>query len=291
MFSEQANSSRMDNDSYWFGWIPILTNEILIDYYIVNLRETATKLTGEDKKRIDGILSKDGLYYKWVKESDESPTNIASIVVSIGDNNKVDDILIFDEQGQLKVHSLCTVENDGIVKINLLFPKKNYESKIVAQCYIIVRDVYHSHTHHYKHEDLLLSPVKANERKEASHKILKQYLTKIPEYHKKIRKSIEIEEKIDQTATLITKAKGEMLYALSFINLFKSDIDNSQSLNFIFSNAHASIEVLSKEIEVYYSSKTNEQMTQIANKTKNLTIWLLIVTIVLAVLTIFLYVK
>jgi hypothetical protein len=289
--SGKFSQQKVDFD--WYGWIPILTGELLFDYYcFFNLARVATKLAGKEKKIIDKILSKDGLYYRWYKETDDILKNKAKVVISLESRDKIDNVLIFDKGQILRVHASCKIERDGIVRIQLLVPlDKIYEKEIIQQVYIIIRDVYHSHTHHDRHEDLLLHPIKSYNQENAINEILKQYSVKIIEYHKRIRRSIEIAEKISQTAKLITRASGEITYALSFINLFKRGTDEYQSLQSIFSNACNSIKVLSREIELNYSSKINEKITRNADQTKNLTIFILIFTIVLVILTIVLLLK
>jgi hypothetical protein len=73
---------------------------------------------------------------------------------------------------------------------------------------------------------------------------------------------------------------------LSFINSFKTEIDNWRSLLNIFCNARDSISVLSKEVELSYISRVNEKITHVASQTRNLTLYLLILTVVLVALTI-----
>ncbi|HBG60711.1 MAG: hypothetical protein A2Y10_13075 [Planctomycetes bacterium GWF2_41_51] len=270
-----------------YGWIPILTGEILFDFYpLFILSEIATKLNDSDSEKIDALLSKKAEYYRWFKATDDVDRKKAEIIISI-QKNKVEDVLFIDKDKRVKAHVSCEIMKDGIVKLELLSAQEEtYKKDIIQQAFIIVRNIYHSHTHHTQHEDLLLSPVESIDKKNAIGDILKQYLAKIVEYHKRIRRSIELETKINQTANLVTKAHGEMIYALNFINSFKNDINNWQSLLDVFNNARDSINVLSKDVELNYISRVNEKITHVTSQTRNLTLYLLILTVVLVVLTI-----
>lgn len=76
----------------------------------------------------------------------------------------------------------------------------------------------------------------------------------------------------------MAKAKGEMLYALNFINLFKSTEAELEPKEFIFSNAYTSIEVLSKRIETKHSSRFNTIMVWFTIGIFLLTVFIMILT-------------
>jgi len=67
---------------------------------------------------------------------------------------------------------------------------------------------------------------------------------------------------------LITQHKGEMIYALNFVNLFKAEIhlktqnpDKYKEYNFVFSNALQSLNDLASKIENTYNHELNKTIT------------------------------
>ncbi len=246
----------------YYAWIPILTNTLNFDYSIRKLKRKKEEIT-KDAARIDGILSKtNGEYYTLDTHEDVEDKKF-KVIVSITDKI-VDNILIFNREDELKARAVCAINSKGLVTFKLEYPNEKdawKEHEMIEQFYIIVRDIYHSHTHHKEHEDLLLKPVIAKDEKTAIGEILKQYDEKIIKYHKKIISDIQPYEKFDLATELIVAAKGEMTYASSFVNLFKTNIENHEGYHFVFSNALQSINILANEIESAYTHELNIILT------------------------------
>lgn len=272
-----------NNKTVYYAWIPLLTNTLNFEYYIRELEKEGHKITGDEARTFDKKLSKtDGSYY--VRDVYEDVENKKfKAVVSIIDKKIVDHILILNRNNDLEGHAVCTINSKGLVTLKLEYPDEKYawkEHEMIEQFYIIVRDVYHCHTHHKDYEDLLLKPVPAKDEKEAIGEVLKQYDEKIIKYHKKIKPSICPHKRFDFASELIVLAKGEMIYASRFVKLFKENIEDHEAHHFVFSNALQSINILANEIESVYTHELNNILTK-------LTIAILFLTFPIAIDAIF----
>ncbi|MCS7130521.1 MAG: hypothetical protein NZ872_03775 [Archaeoglobaceae archaeon] len=113
---------------------------------------------------------------------------------------------------------------NGLVQFDFEIIKSELNPEDVSrQFFRIIRDVYHAHTHHKHQYDVLLEPVKAYDEDSAKRKILKKYLVKIVDYHKEIKKRVDLPLhhyfsllKYNDSEDLIMQALGEMTYAESF---------------------------------------------------------------------------
>ena len=138
--------------------------------------------------------------------------------------------------------------------------------------YIVIRDVYHSHTHHDMYDDILLHPVLADNKKDAIEKLLNQYERKIITYHKAIKIDIKGHNDFNAAINLITLSKGEMGYASALVALQSEQIDGFESYKNVFLNSFQSITVLANEIEL----KFNNNMSRLLN---GLTVGIIFVTL------------
>lgn len=117
---------------------------------------------------------------------------------------------------------------NGLVQFDFEIIKSELNPEDVSkQFFRIIRDVYHAHTHHKHQYDVLLEPVKAYDEDSAKRKILEKYLAKIVDYHKEIKKRVDLPLhhyfsllKYNDSEDLIMQALGEMTYAESFSELF-----------------------------------------------------------------------
>jgi len=183
--------------------------------------------------------------------------------------------------------------------------------------YISIRDFYHSHTHHTKHDDILLKPIRADSKRKAVEKILIQYEEKIIYYHKIIKEDLGQDSEFEQARDLITKAEGEMTYASAFTRLLKDCIEDSEKPtkipentfevhketadntskskpsidNFelylsVFSNAIKSIRILAEDLESKYLSKLTQDTKLESESINRLTQALTVLTLVILILTV-----
>ena len=252
----------MNNDNCYYGWIPILTKNLLFDYFIKELEKEKRLVEGENQKKLDEILSKtNGRYY--IHETHEDvKDNKFKAIISVDDANAIDHILIFRDNNirndNTASYASCDIDNNGLVVLKLEYPEEECawkEHEIIKQVYIIIRDVYHHHTHHELQEEILLLPEHAKDKTDAIKKIINQYQEKIITYHTVIRRYINDEREFDTPRDLVVKAKGEMIYASAFVKLFRGDIEEHQSYSSVFSNAFESINVLASDIESAYTDR------------------------------------
>ncbi|CAD6491242.1 MAG: hypothetical protein CHKLHMKO_00096 [Candidatus Argoarchaeum ethanivorans] len=256
---------------YW-GWIPILTKKVHFEYGISKIpREGWEIASNEEKTEICQILGTDTVecYRHWDCEDENNKK--FKIIVCI-QNYKINNIFAYDSKGVIKAHAKCTIHDDGLVEIELdhkTVPiKEKIQPKVAKRVYISIRDVYHSHTHHTKYEDILLKPVLAANKDKAVERLLYQYDEKIIHYHKVIKPDIESHKDFDEARNLIGRAKGEMTYAVSFTRLFKRYINDFELYISVFSNSFQSITTLAETIESIYTNnlaKYTHDMTRALN--------------------------
>ncbi len=267
-------------DTYYYGWIPILSYELHFDYLFSEFTKNEftknhkiTKITGDEQNTLDKKLSKtDGTYYTYDVHDDVKNKKF-KVVISFNDKKIADYILIFNKENNLEAYAaICYIDSKGLVGFKLEYPEEKYawkEHEMIEQFYIIIKNLYHSHTHH-KDEDLLLEPVPAKDKKDAIGEILKQYDEKIIKYLKRVKSSMPIErfdmaEGFDMAEELIATAEGEMTYASRFVNLFKENIENHEAYSFVFSNALQSINILANKIESIYTARLSASTVKLTH--------------------------
>lgn len=274
-----------NESNVYYAWIPILTNDLNFNCFIKELKREGDKITEDEARTFDKkLLKTNGLYYNRDSHEDVGQKRFRA-VISINDNSILDHILILDKTGNLEAHAVCDIDRKGLVTLKVEYPAERYawkEHEMIEQFYIITRDLYHCHTHHKAHEDLLLKPVIAKSKKDAIEKILNQYDEKIIKYHKRIRLSIP-HEKFDFATKLIVAAKGEMTYASHFVNLFKEDIENPEFRRFVFSNALQSIAILANEIKFVYTAELNTETIKLNRLITGLTLAVVVLTLPIAI--------
>ena len=213
----------------WYGWIPILTKEIPFKYFIslfvddLNVKEIKDEERTESIKSIlskcGGNIDEESVYYEFSDKFGDPPEDESIVRFSIKDD-KVTCIIIFNERNELESVVSCEIKNNGILEMNIKHQEKiKLERDVIRRVYIIIRDIYHHHTFHEDgtiHGDILLKPVVAENEEEAIKKINEGFQFKIINYLK-IIKAIKTIMKLESSSKLITTAKGEMVYALSFI--------------------------------------------------------------------------
>ncbi len=280
---------------YW-GWIPILTKKVHFEYGISkisgNNRKTVSNgdkeetngwevASDEEKSEIYRILETDEVecYCHW--DYEDKNNEKFKIIVCIQDY-KINNIFAYGKNRAINAHAKCTIHDEGLVEIELVHNtvpiEKRVQSEVAKRVYILIRDVYHSHTHHTKHADTLLKPVLAAKKKEAVEKLLAQFDEKIIYYHKVIKPDIEPPEDFNQAIKLINKAKGEMTYAISFTRLFKEDINDFELYISVFSNSFQSITTLAKTMESIYTNNLSEYTHDMTRALSALTLAIVFLT-------------
>ena len=259
----------MDAVIYW-GWIPILTKKVHFEYGISKMpRESWEIASNKEKIEIYQILGTNRVecYRHW--DYEDKNNEKFKIIVCV-QKYKINNIFAYDSEGVIKAHAKCTIHDDGLVEIELdhktVHIGEKIQPKVAKRVYISIRDVYHSHTHHTKYEDILLKPVLAANEDEAVERLLDQYDEKIIHYHKVIKPDIESYKDFDEARKLIARAKGEMTCAVSFARLFKRYINDFELCISVFSNSFQSITTLAETIESIYTNnlaKYTHDMTRV----------------------------
>lgn len=248
--------------AFW-GWIPILTNKVHFEYLIsLMVQDGFADLSERDKDFVHHIL-KTKEYNCYIREDSEDKNSKTYKVIICLKNSKIEHVLFFNGENNLRAHARCSICDDGFIEIKLDEDSATIGDRIkpdvAERVYIVIRDVYHSHTHHDKYDDLLLHPVLANNKKDAIEQLLDHYEKKIIIYHKAIK--IDVKESSNEAIDLITLAKGEMEYASALVVQQKKHIDDFESYKNVFSNSLQSISFLADYIEL----KFNHKMTQTLN--------------------------
>lgn len=202
----------------WLCWIPILTPSV--DY----------------PRRLNGFLDKQG-----GQASDEKCTFSLLLSDLRGDEKSTVEI-----SPDLKNGHIILIEIDGIIDIEvekclsnglIVFSFKNRfdtfasEEHAAKQVYVILKHIYHEHTHHHRDDDMLLLPEtigigNEEELKKGIRGIVTQYVEKIISYHRSLRRSLIYSSRdADNILTEFNKGLGEMLYAKHFLDLNKGWLD------------------------------------------------------------------
>ena len=269
--------------TFW-AWIPILTKQIHYEFFIRKMEEDGLVAISEsDKETIRYILKSKGYNLKsedfnyYGRQDFEDVNKKTYQAILCVKDYKIKHIFVYDSEGKIKTLANCSIYDNGLVKIDLDSDTAQISDKIqprvARRIYILIRDVYHSHTHHEKNDDshlpLIVLP---DNKKDAIKKLLKQYDEKIINYHKIIKIDVEDHNGFSQAIKLITSAKGEMNYALHFITLMKDDVDDFESYKSSFLINVQSISILADELELNY----NKNVSRFLNK---LTLVIIFVTI------------
>lgn len=253
----------------YYGWIPILGTRLYFNYAIEELEKSGKEVSKEDVESLGIKYDPKHKYYSIYTREDVKNKEFKSIV-SVDKNNKVDNIYITDKEGKkLKAQAGCEIDDRGLVALELKSPEEKdvYKERDKAYAfYRIVRDIYHTHTHHNDSKDSLLKIVPTNDKSEAIEQILSHFEQKIVIAHKELRNIATVlsPREYDYAARLITQSEGEMIYALNFVNLFKAEIrlktqnpEKDKEYNFVFSNALQSLNVLASNGYNYLNYKYN----------------------------------
>jgi hypothetical protein len=249
---------------FW-AWIPILTQRVHFEYLMETmLPDELVSISESDKETIEYILKTNEYNYYKTEDVEDKEHKKYKVIICLK-SYKIEHIFVYDSEDKIKVHARCSIYDDGIIEIQLDSSTAPIQDQIqpgvAKRIYIIIRDVYHSHTHHGLYDDAKLIPVLCDSKKEAVDKILTQYEKKIITYHKAINIDVKDHNDFTEAIKLITSAKGEMHYGLNFITLLKNIVDNFEMFSFIFSNSNQSISILANEIELKFNNYISRFIT------------------------------
>ena len=200
--------------------------------------------------------------YYYLRDLDDINTEILyTIVLAMDYSGRVKKIGIFEypDPQITVVVDVIDIEQNGLVTLKLVCCQESQFYKqdfLVKQLFGELRDIYHEHVYG-PHGDFQLKPVPSNDlNKEAAiDEIFWQYQNKILEYHAKAKNMIGDIEKLSygnaslrhfhNSSDLICSACGEMVYALSFTNLFQKSKMEERSIH----NAISSFQNLCKHLD------------------------------------------
>lgn len=202
----------------WLCWIPILTPSV--DY----------------PRRLNGFL---------VKQGDQTSDGryVFPLLLSDlrGDEKSIVEIFPDFTDGHvisIKVDAMIDIDVEKYLSNGLIvfsfktrFDTFASEEHAAKQVYVILKHIYHEHTHHHRDDDMLLLPEtigsgNEEEIKKGIRGIVTQYVEKIISYHRSLRRSLIYSSRdADNILTEFNKGLGEMLYAKHFLDLNKGWLD------------------------------------------------------------------
>ena len=219
----------------FYGWIPILSRKLIIgeklfrDADINNFEKLFIPRKVLLSDRIfDRLFNlKHRVFYKKInlEECEECGENILHLSLSI--SNWKDERLV---EGDVWIHE------SGLTKYKLHSENDCLERVL----HVLVRDALHSHVHHSS--DLPLPPVEAKNEDEAKKSILFEYLRKIVEY-KRIIGNVGLKDAMEN----IARARGEIVYANSFYETFRTKLTDCSDLVSTFKSFDESFRLLEKK--------------------------------------------
>lgn len=205
----------------WYGWVPILTHELLLEETSIEARkriistpcpntyllhaessrntacpamveETRNAFPAEALATIREVLSAadDDEVFCYLKNIDDlSSSAFKRVAIRAQDGNLIKSVAIlshptFDTE---VVASIEEITPDGLVTFVIQGGRYQAFEKIYAKpIFAITRDFYHEHIY-VTSTDFALRPVYADERKNAVIEIFRQYEKKILDYHRQIK--------------------------------------------------------------------------------------------------------
>lgn len=273
--------------TFW-AWIPILTKQIKYEFFIRKMEDDGLVAISEsDKETIRYILKSKGYILKsedfnyYGKQDFEDVNKKTYLAILCIKDYKIKHIFVYDSEGKIKTLAHCSIYDNGLVKIDLDSDTAQISDKIqprvARRIYILIRDVYHSHTHHEKNDDSHLPLiVLSDNKKDAIKKLLIQYDEKIIDYHEFIKMDVEDHNGFSEAIKLITSAKGEMNYALHFITLMKDYVDDFESYKSSLLINVQSISILADELKLKFNNRVSEYNLNVSKFLNKLTLIIII---------------
>ena len=210
--------------AFWC-WIPILTKKLHFKDQISRMIDGELEyLSASDEELIpDEIKTNDYAFFRYFLEGG------AFAIVCI-EKYKIEHIIVFGNEDDIKAHAQISIDEDGIVEIKLdsdIVPiSDKIKPAIARRIYIIVRNSYAFYIN--REANLNIIPVLADNKKEAIEKLLNQYDSKILLYMHIIEKDSEYKS-FDCAMELLNSYRKEMEYASRFVEILKDYIDDFES--------------------------------------------------------------
>lgn len=220
----------------FYGWIPILSRKLIIGEKLfchagINNFEklfTPSKVLFSDR-RFDRLfrrkhkVSYEKMNFEQCEECEEKILHL-SLRVSNWKEEKL-------------VEGDAWIPESGLTKYKVNYPENDCFERVL---HILVRDAFHSHVHHSS--DLPLPPIEAENGDVATKSILFEYLRKFVEYKRMIGK-VRIKDSIAD----IFRARGEIVYANSFYETFRTKLTDCSDLVSTFKSFDESFRLLEKK--------------------------------------------
>jgi len=292
----------------FYGWVPNLSGDIYL-HDPFNDRDKFTPYS-DHTERIpqdinDEISAGLQAFYRKKRLSDnprdEEEFTLFIYITSGSQSRQLARVLLLSESDSLYTLivdiKVQIIDKYGLIKFDLspkavdLLDDDEYTRNFINQIYVDVRDIYHEHTHHdgdlNSSAACLLPMSYSPDETNAVAEIVANYKRKILEYHKKLKVYTKANGKsnvIQVSIESIRQAKGEFIYALSFLTFYASKTQDQQNQlvdRFIFLNAIKSIDTFSDEINTKYifiSTETQKRHSWILSV---LTVLLVVLTIIL----------
>lgn len=128
--------------------------------------------------------------------------------------------LFFPREKQPLIKGQSEIHASGLVKLKIdQYPTSEKYEHPEEQMHKVIRDVFHKHVHHSS--DMLLPPVDAQDKMEASEKIILRYLEKFIIYKRKwshVRPKDALND--------VMRAQGEIEYAQSYLAIHDSKLQS-----------------------------------------------------------------
>ena len=237
----------MKQHQYW-GWVPQLTRTLYFETGPEERAEligfdAATSETLEEVIIKNNFINDDRSYFKYeyisdslrekflcvkyritINKIDRNDTHI-SINLAIGHPvYKIGSLIENPINNEDLIVGTAIIGATGLVSYDFE-NNSEYSSYYADQMHIVIRNLFHEHDHHSS--DLPLNTVKASSEEEAITKIVMQYIQKFSEY-----KQVSIRARPNDSINDLHRAKGEIEYARSYLNMYKDKLGNDQYTGF-----------------------------------------------------------
>ena len=240
----------MGTKKKFYGWIPILSGGLIIGQ---NLFQDADISDFEKSFRpeFSEILLSDRIFDKLFELKHKVSYEKKSLerCEECGEKVLYLSIRVSNRKGEKLVEGEVWIHGSGLTKYKIMYVSHEhpFPERILHR---LVRDVFHIHVHHSS--DLPLPPIEAENEDEAKKKILEEYVRKFIEY-KRIASKAKLKDAVED----FSRARGEIVYAMSAYKLFhKALVDNSY-LTSSFESFDESFKILSERASYRLHLATN----------------------------------
>ncbi|EHQ34416.1 hypothetical protein [Methanoplanus limicola] len=308
------------------GWIPNLNGDISLSNPFVRKKSLFTEENeliniDLDKLRTGGTDDENFLTLKYpLFETGENSNMPGLFIFSLKNKNQhINSVHIFQNasftDGNPELLRIATVKVENINPKGLITLKMvyfflsddgknseiilNIKKTVMGKAFEILREIYHTHTHHTpemtESSSIMTRLYYVETEKEACERVVQWYLDKIryyhewiPDYLKMVGNKLKNEKSIAKNRLkymsvaekFIRQAKGEYLYGQNFVTYFYgNDTNESNMLPKIFENAIMSVDILAQELKNIYSNVCVEETLQINESMKRISIYVGIIAL------------